>query len=99
MSDWGEGVNPAPQVLLPEAGRCAAILSVEWQLGLSAGIWVRKSPHLTLLSKKVLKWIRGRLLYSDNFAMGGAFVSFTFDYRLCLLHPSDVSFYDFILIY
>lgn len=45
--------SPKPQVLLPGAGRCAAILSVEWLLGPSAGIWWGKSAHLTLLSKSL----------------------------------------------
>lgn len=31
-------LSPVPQVRLPEAGSCAAILSVECQLGLSAGV-------------------------------------------------------------
>ena len=35
-----------PQVRLPEAGSCAAILSVECQLGLSAGVSGRRGGYL-----------------------------------------------------
>lgn len=84
LSLWLEEPAHRLRCCLPGAGRGAAILSVECQLGLSVS-WclVRQSAHL-IIQKSPKMDQRTASLIVVSFTVGGAFISFLFASRLLL---------------
>ena len=61
-------------------------------VGLVSWCLVGESAHLTFLSQKVLKWIQGHLLNSDQLHHGWSFhfVHVGLQTVFCLLRPNDL---------